>query len=97
MHRNPTLELLPFDPKLEKTLRKLKKSKVEQVRIEDIQIDRYSEDNSNKNDLPEIREPTLGDHWKPMLNDNYSGIRQPFINANNFKFKPILISMVQQQ
>ena len=27
-HREPTLELLPFDPELEKTLRKLKKTKV---------------------------------------------------------------------
>ena len=27
MHRKPTSELLPFDPKLEKTLRKLKSQK----------------------------------------------------------------------
>ena len=36
MHRKLTFELLPFDPELKKTLRKLKKSKVEQFRIEDI-------------------------------------------------------------
>ena len=32
-----------------------------------------------------------------MLNDNYSRIRQQFINANNFELKPSMISMVQQQ
>ena len=36
MHRKLTSKLLPFDLKLEKTLRKLKKSKVEQVKMEDI-------------------------------------------------------------
>ena len=32
-----------------------------------------------------------------MLNDNYSGIRQQFINANNFELKLSMISIVQQQ
>ena len=47
MHRKLTLELLPFDLELEKTLRKLKKLKVEQVRIKDILNDRYSDGNSD--------------------------------------------------
>ena len=76
MHRKPTSKFLPFDPKLEKTLRKLKQSKVEQVIMKDVHNDRYSESNSDHNDPPNIKEPTLGDYWKPMLNDNYSGIRQ---------------------
>ena len=84
MHRKPTSELLPFELELEKTLRKLKKSKVEQVKMENVQNERYSESNSNQNDLYRIREPALGDYWKSMLNGNYSGIRQQFIIANNF-------------
>lgn len=31
-----------------------------------------------------------------MINDNYSKICQQTINANNFKLKPTLINMVQQ-
>ena len=31
-----------------------------------------------------------------MTNENYSGIRQQFINVNNFGLNPSLISMVQQ-
>ncbi|XP_057495663.1 uncharacterized protein LOC130780659 [Actinidia eriantha] len=39
---------------------------------------------------------TLKDYVRPVVNDNYSGIRRQTINANNFKLKPDLISMVQQ-
>ena len=52
---------------------------------------------SDHNEMRNLREPTLGDYWKPMMNDNYSKIQQQFINANNFELKPSLISMVQQQ
>ena len=47
MYKKSTSEFLPFDPELKKTLRKLKKSKVEQVRMKDIQNDKYSESNSD--------------------------------------------------
>ncbi|XP_065628545.1 uncharacterized protein LOC111994101 [Quercus suber] len=39
---------------------------------------------------------TLKDYVRPIVNDNYSGIRRQTINANNFELKPALISMVQQ-
>ncbi|KAF5477447.1 hypothetical protein F2P56_004087 [Juglans regia] len=39
---------------------------------------------------------TLKDYVRPVVNDNYSGIRRQTINANNFELKPALISMVQQ-
>ena len=51
MHRKPTSDLLPFDLEFEKTMRKLKKLKVEQVIIEDVHNDRYGENNSDHNDL----------------------------------------------
>ena len=54
------------------SLRKLKKSKVEQFRMKDIQNDRYNEGHNYQNHLVGIREHTLGDCWKPMLNENYS-------------------------
>ena len=34
--------------------------------------------------------------WRPVIQDEYSTIRQPTIKANNFELKPALITMVQQ-
>ena len=39
---------------------------------------------------------TLKDYVRPILKDNYSGVRRQTINANNFELKLALISMVQQ-
>lgn len=39
---------------------------------------------------------TLKDYVRPVVNNNYSGIRRQTVNANNFELKPALISMVQQ-
>ena len=66
----------------------------------DRNFDAYSEGHSDHDEMCNLREHTLGDCWKPMLNDKNSEIRQRFINANNannFELKPSLISMVQQQ
>ena len=44
-----------------------------------------------------MQESTLGDYWRPIVNENYLGIgRQPIV-ANNFELKASLISMVQQK
>ena len=59
--------------------------------------DRFSEGHLDQNEMLGIREPTLGDCCRPMMNEDYSGIRHQSIDANNFELKPTLISMVQQQ
>ena len=61
--------------------------------MEEHNINRYSEGQSDHNDLQGMREPTIGDCWKPMLNDNYSDIRHQPIDTNNFELKPALIFM----
>ena len=38
----------------------------------------------------------MEDFWSPVIQDEYSAVRQPAIEANNFKLKPALITMVQQ-
>ena len=38
---------------------------------------------------------TIEDFWKPVIRDDYSAVRQPIIEANNFELKPALITMVQ--
>ena len=37
----------------------------------------------------------MEDFWRPIIQDDYSTVRQPAIEANNFEFKPALITMVQ--
>ena len=38
----------------------------------------------------------MEDFWRPVIQDEYSIVRQPAIEANNFELKPALITMVQQ-
>ena len=40
---------------------------------------------------------TMEDFCRPIIQDEYSAIRQPAVDANNFELKPALITMVQQQ
>ena len=42
------------------------------------------------------RQMTMEDFWRPSIQDEYSIVRQPAIEANNFELKPALITMVQQ-
>ena len=42
------------------------------------------------------KEMTMKDFWRPVIQDEYSIVRQPTIEANNFELKPALITMVQQ-
>ena len=38
----------------------------------------------------------MEDFWRPIIKEEYSVVRQPTIEVNNFKLKPTLITMVQQ-
>ena len=38
---------------------------------------------------------TMEDFWRPIIQEGYSAIRQPVIEANNFELKLVLITMVQ--
>ena len=46
-------------------------------------------------EVPQERD-TMEDFWRPVIQDEYSTVRQPTIDANNFELKPALITMVQQ-
>ena len=39
---------------------------------------------------------TMEDFWRLAIQEEYSAVRQPAIEANNFELKPALITMVQQ-
>ena len=38
----------------------------------------------------------MEEFWRPIIRDEYSVVRQPTIEANNFELKHALITMVQQ-
>ena len=38
----------------------------------------------------------MEEFWRPIIQEEYSAVRQPHIEANNFELKPALITMVQQ-
>ena len=42
------------------------------------------------------RPNTMEEFWKPIIQREYSVVRQPPIEANNFELKPALITMMQQ-
>ena len=42
------------------------------------------------------RPNTIENFWRPIIQVEYSVVRQPTIKANNFELKPTLITMVQQ-
>ena len=42
------------------------------------------------------RQRTMEDFWRLIIRDEYSIVRQPGIEANNFELNPALITMVQQ-
>ena len=95
MHRKQNTDLILADTELERTLRSLRKiNKAENSTMADERQDQ------NEVHREEARRPpityTMEDFWKPIIQDEYSTIRQPAIDANNFELKPALITMVQQ-
>ena len=45
--------------------------------------------------MPPITD-TMEDFWRPIIQEDYSAIRRPTVDANNFELKLALITMVQQ-
>ena len=95
MHRKQNTDLIPADTELEKTLRSLRKiKKAENSTMADERQDQ-NEVHREAARRPPITD-TMEDFWKPIIQDEYSAIKQPAIDANNFELKPSLITMVQQ-
>ncbi|XP_073041879.1 uncharacterized protein [Primulina eburnea] len=84
-YTNP--DLLVFDPEIERTARRLKNARREEIK-------EMAENRDHQNELP--REVPIREHFRPVINAHYSGIARGTIAANNFELKPALINMVQQ-
>ncbi|RWR83368.1 hypothetical protein CKAN_01212200 [Cinnamomum micranthum f. kanehirae] len=81
MRRNQNLNLVPLDPEIERTLRRLKKEKKQQSEFE-------------ITEMKEQANRSLGDYAVPLVTGATSSIRRPVIQANNFEIKPAIIQMV---
>ena len=97
MHRKPETDLLPLDTEIERTLQNLSKITVAEFRSMENQRERLQVIPKEEEEEAERtqRLNTMEDFWRPVIQE-YSTVRQPAIEANNFELKPTLITMVQQ-
>ena len=96
MHRKQNIDLIPADTELERTLRSLRKKK----RAENSAMVEERQDQTEGQRTAARRPPitnTMEDFWRPIIQDEYSVIRHPTVDANNFELKQALITMAQQQ
>ena len=95
MHRKQGSDLIPVDTELERTLRSLRKTKrAENKAMAEERHDQTEEQRTRARRPPII--DTMEDFWRPIILEEYSAIRQPTVDANNFELKSALITMVQQ-
>ena len=93
MHRKPESDLLLVDSELERTLRSLRKvSRAEKATMADERIDQTVEQETTA-ERPPIQD-TMEHFWRSVIQVEYSAVRQPAVEANNFELKPALITMV---
>ena len=68
--RRRNSDLLPFDPEIERTLKNQRRLNKQELNMDinqgDYNTDAYSEGHSDHNEMRNLREPTLGDCWKPI-------------------------------
>ena len=85
-----------MDTEIEITLRNLKKVKaVEKAVMADQEGTNWHIPKEPVEKRPQ-RQRTMEDFSRPIIINQYFVVRQPPIDANNFKLKPALITMVQQ-
>ena len=96
MHRKSEAELLPLDTEIERTLKNLRKATSTEERSMANQIERLQTIPEEEEAETPQRPNTMDEFWRPIIQEEYSAVRQPPIEANNFELKPALITMVQQ-
>ena len=95
MHRKQGSDLISADTELKRTLRSLRKTK----RAKNAAMAEERHNQTEEQRIAARRPPitdTMEDFQRPIIQEEYSAIRQPTVDANNFELKPALIIMVQQ-
>ena len=95
MHKKYGSDLIPADTELDKTLKELKEDKRAETTT---MIEEGLNGAANKECAEEVlkEQDTMEDLWKSFIEDKYSAVKQPAIDANDFELKPALITMVQR-
>ena len=88
---------MPLNTEIERTLQNLRKITSAESRNmanqrERLQTIPEEEEVVERNQRPN----TMDDFWRSIIQQEYSAVRQPAVEANNFELKPALITMVQQ-
>ena len=86
MHRKPESDLVPLDTKLERTLKNLKNVRFAEVvvMVEQGEIQQHIP----AEEVDRLQgQRTMADFLKPVIRDDYSTIKQPAIEANNFELQ----------
>ena len=93
MHRKPNSDMFPLDIELERTLRSLRKVRSAEtaVMVDERTGQTVEQETTVKRPL---MQDIMEDFWRPVIQEEYSAVRQPAIEANNFELKPTLITMV---
>ena len=95
MHMKQDFDLILAYTELERTLRSLRKKNIaENTVMADERHDQKEEQRTAARRPPITN--TMEDFWRPIIQEEYSTIRQPTVHANNFELNPALIIMVQQ-
>ena len=95
MHKKPKSYLFPLDNELERTLRNLRKVKSAETTIMADERMGQTFEQETAVERPPMQD-TMEDFWRPVIQEEYSAVRQPAIESNNFELKLALITMVQQ-
>ena len=98
MQRRSKANLLPLDSEIERTFQNLRRVTSAESRIMENQRKRLQvipEEEKEEVERPQ-RPNTMEEFLRPIIQDEYSAVRQPSIKADNFELKPALITMVQQ-
>ena len=89
--------MLPLDTEIERTLKNLRKIISEKSISMENQRERLQAIPEKEKEEKRPQRPyTMDDFWRPIIKEEYSTVRQPAIEVNNFELKSALITMVQQ-
>ena len=97
MHRRQEEDLLPLDTEIERTLQNMRRITSAESRNMGNQRERLQVIPEEEEEEVERhqRPNTMEEFWRLVIQEEYSTVRQPPIEANNFELKPALITMVQ--
>ena len=95
MHRKPESDQPTLDTELERTLRNLRK--VKRAGEATMAYERITQIVEQETAVERLqRQDAMEEFWRPVIQAEYSAVRQPAVEANNLELKPALITMVQQ-